>query len=76
LSKDFLKLVAVAIVVGLPAAYFAVQRWLTDFAFRIDLGPTPFVLAAAAAFAVAGLTVSYHAVRAARLNPSRTLRSE
>ena len=76
LSKDFLKLVGIAIVIGLPMAYWAVQRWLADFAYRIDLGPAPFALAAAAAFAIAALTVSYHAFRAARLDPSRTLRSE
>jgi len=76
LSKDFLKLVAVAIAIGLPIAYWTVQRWLADFAYRIDLGLSPFALAAAAAFTIAALTVSYHALRAARLDPSRTLRSE
>jgi putative ABC transport system permease protein len=76
LSKDFLKLVAVAIAVGMPVAYVAMQRWLTDFAYRVDLEPGPFVGAAGAALAIAALTVSYHAFQAARTDPSRTLRSE
>jgi len=76
LSKDFLKLVAVAVAVGTPAAYVAVDRWLSDFAYRVDLGPGPFLLAAAVAFAIAALTVSYHAVRTAHTDPARALRSE
>jgi len=76
LSKDFLTLVAVAVVLGTPLAYLAVRQWLADFAYRVDLGPTPFALAAGAAFVLAALTVSYHALRAARLNPATTLRDE
>jgi putative ABC transport system permease protein len=76
LSKDFLKLVAVAIGVGVPLAYWGMQQWLTDFAYRVDLGLAPFVGAAGAALAIAAVTVSYHAVRAARTDPSRALRSE
>jgi putative ABC transport system permease protein len=76
LSKDFLKLVAVAIVVGMPVAYLAVQQWLQDFAYRIDLGLMPFAGAALAAFVIAAVTVSYHAVQAAWTDPSRALRSE
>lgn len=76
LSADFLKLVAGAIVIGTPLAYLAVRRWLQNFAYHVDLGPTPFVLAAGAALAIAALTVSYHAFRAARLDPATTLRDE
>ena len=76
LSADFLKLVAGAIVIGTPLAYLAVRRWLQNFAYHVDLGPTPFVLAAGAALAIAALTVSYHAFRAARIDPATTLRDE
>jgi putative ABC transport system permease protein len=76
LSADFLKLVAIAIGVGMPVAYLAVRQWLQDFAYRVDLGVLPFAGAAAAAFAIAALTVSTHAVRAARTDPARALRSE
>jgi putative ABC transport system permease protein len=76
LSADFLKLVAIAIVIGAPVAYLVARQWLQDFAYHVDLGPMPFVLAAGAALAIAGLTVSYHALRAARTDPARALRSE
>jgi putative ABC transport system permease protein len=76
LSTDFLKLVAAGIAVGAPLAYLAAQQWLQDFAYHVDLGPVPFLLAAAVALVIAGLTVSYHAVRAARLDPALTLRDE
>jgi len=74
LSTDFLKLVAGAVVLGTPVAYLAARQWLQNFAYHVDLGPTPFVLAAVGALAIAGLTVSYHALRAARIDPARTLR--
>jgi putative ABC transport system permease protein len=76
LSADFLKLVVVAIVVGAPVAYLLAQRWLQDFAYHVDLGPVPFVVAAVGALLIAGLTVSMHALRAARTDPARALRSE
>jgi putative ABC transport system permease protein len=76
LSKEFLQLVAVAIVLGVPLAYVTARWWLQDFAYHVGLGPGPFVLAAGSALAIAGLTVSYHALRAARTDPAMTLRDE
>jgi putative ABC transport system permease protein len=76
LSREFLYLVGVAVVLGIPLAYLAAQRWLQDFAYHVDLGPAPFVIAAGGAFAIAGLTVSYHALRAARTDPAVALRDE
>jgi putative ABC transport system permease protein len=76
LSIDFLKLVAFAFVVGAPVAFFAMQRWLEDFAYRIDLGPGVFILAGGAALAIALLAVSYQSVRAALADPVKSLRYE
>jgi len=76
LSTDFLRLVALALVVAAPAAYVLMQRWLEDFAYRIDIGPGVFVLAIAATLAVALATVSAQALRAAWMDPAPTLRSE
>ena len=76
LTKDFLKLVALAFVIAVPAAYVAAQRWLEDFAFRIDLSWTVFLLAGAAAVVVAVLSVGYQSVRAALTNPVHSLRHE
>jgi putative ABC transport system permease protein len=76
LSTEFLQLVAVAIGLGVPLAYLAARQWLQDFAYHVELGPGPFVAAAVGALIIAGLTVSYHALRAARTDPVRALRSE
>ncbi len=76
LSKDFLKLVGIAFVIAAPLAYYAMSRWLEDFAYRIDLGVGVFVLAGALALGIALATVSYQAIRAALANPVEALRSE
>lgn len=76
LSKEYAVLLAVAFVVGAPAAYTGMQRWLQNFAYRVDVGVGPFVWTAGLAVLVAGLTVSVHAFRAARVDPARTLRDE
>jgi putative ABC transport system permease protein len=76
LSTDFVRLVLVAVGVAAPVAYMLVQRWLADFAYRIDLGLAPFAVAAAAALVIALGTVSTQALRAARVDPAKTLRSE
>ena len=76
LSKDFAGLVLVAFVLAVPVAYLAMQRWLEDFAYRIELGPGVFLLAGALALGVALLTVSYQAVKAALADPVESLRYE
>ena len=76
LAKDFLKLVLLAIVVASPIAYWAMSRWLADFAYRITLQWWMFVLAGAAAIGIAFLTVSFQSIRAALANPVESLRSE
>jgi putative ABC transport system permease protein len=76
LSKDFLKLVLVAFVVATPVVYLAANRWLDGFAFRIDVGVGTLLLAGLLAFAIALLTVSYQALKAATMTPVKSLRSE
>jgi hypothetical protein len=65
-----------AIAIGTPLAYLIVRQWLQNFAYHVDLGPMPFALAGGSALAIAALTVSYHSLRAARLNPTIALREE
>jgi putative ABC transport system permease protein len=76
LSKEFLLLVGVANLIAWPVAYYAMSRWLQDFAYRIELGPGTFVLGGAVALAIALLTVSYQAIKAAQANPVEALRYE
>lgn len=76
LSKDFLKLVVVAIVLASPLAWWAMSTWLQDFAYKIDIAWWVFVLAGLLATGIALLTVSFQSVKAALMNPVKSLRSE
>lgn len=76
LAKDFLKLVLIAIVAASPVAYYFMQKWLSDFAYRIDLQWWLFAGAGAVALLIAFLTVSFQSVKAALVNPVKSLKSE
>ncbi|MEM8557785.1 MAG: ABC transporter permease [Bacteroidota bacterium] len=76
LSLDFVKLVAVAFLVAAPIGYVAMQRWLADFAYRIELGPGLFLVAGGGALVIALAAVSVQALRAATADPVRSLRYE
>ncbi|NUN99830.1 MAG: ABC transporter permease [Saprospiraceae bacterium] len=76
LANDFLKLVAVAILLASPVAYWFMNQWLSDFAYRIDMQWWMFVLAGASAMAIAFFTVSVLSVKAALANPVKSLRNE
>ncbi len=76
LSKDFLKLVLVAIVLAVPVSWYFMSKWLEDFAYRITISWWTFALAGVLALIIALLTVSYQAIRAAIVNPAKSLRSE
>jgi putative ABC transport system permease protein len=76
LSMDFLRLVLAAFVVAIPVAYVGMQRWLADFAYRVDLGLWVFLGAGGLVLAVALATVGTQAWCAARLDPTKALRSE
>jgi ABC-type antimicrobial peptide transport system permease subunit len=76
LSKDFLKLVLIAIVIASPIAWYAMNRWLQDFAYKIDIAWWVFALAGLLAVGIALITVSFQSIRAALMNPVKSLRSE
>ncbi len=76
LSKDFLKLVGVAIVIATPIAWWAMDKWLQAFAYRVPITWWMFALAGLIAVTIALLTVSFQAIRAAVANPINSLRSE
>jgi putative ABC transport system permease protein len=76
ISKDFVLLVLIAIVLSLPFAWWSMKNWLHNFAYRIDIRYITFVLAALAALIITFLTIGYHTVRAALANPADSLREE
>ena len=76
LSKEFVRLVAIAFLIAAPVAWLVMSRWLRDFPYRITIGWGVFVLAALLAIAITLLTVGLRALRAALANPVDSLRSE
>jgi putative ABC transport system permease protein len=76
LSKDFLKLVALAIIIASPLAWLAMNKWLDNFAYRIRIAWTVFAITAIIALLIALFTISFQAVKAAVANPVKSLRSE
>ncbi|MBN8789639.1 MAG: ABC transporter permease [Terrimonas sp.] len=76
LSKDFIKLVLIANIIAWPVAWFVVNNWLNDFAYRIPVSWQVFLLAGGAAVLIALATVSFQAVKAAMANPVKSLRTE
>jgi len=76
LTREFIVLVSVAMLLAFPAGYYLMHRWLQDFAYRIDIEWWVFAVAGGFTIAVALLTVSYQAIKAALMNPVRSLKSE
>jgi putative ABC transport system permease protein len=75
-SKEFLWLVLAANGAAVPVAYFMMRAWLDNFAYRVGMTPSAFIVAGGSALVVALVTVSYHAVRSSHTNPVQSLRYE
>jgi putative ABC transport system permease protein len=75
-NKEFTKLVVIAFVIAVPAAWYLMNSWLQSFAYRIDVGMGTILLVGILALAVAWLTVSYQSIKATLINPVDSLRSE
>jgi len=76
LTKDFSILILIAFVISVPLAYYFGNRWLDSFAYKTEIGVFIFIFSGAIALLLAVLTVSYHTIRAARMNPVTSLRYE
>tara|TARA_R110002124_G_scaffold57700_9_gene161461 strand:- start:11815 stop:14187 length:2373 start_codon:yes stop_codon:yes gene_type:complete len=76
LSKEFLKLVGLAIIVASPLAWLVMNYWLEDFAYQIEIQWWVFVMAGTMVLTIALLTVGFHAIKAANINPVKSLRTE
>ncbi|MEZ4903226.1 MAG: FtsX-like permease family protein [Spirosomataceae bacterium] len=76
LSKDFLQLVLISICIASPLAYYGMSQWLQDFAFRIAIEWWIFVASGILALMIAFLTIGYQSIKAALMNPVKSLKSE
>jgi len=76
LSTGFTKLILIAIVIAIPIAWFATNKWLSSFAYRVNVGWGIFLISSLGALAIAWITVSYESVKAAIANPIKSLRTE
>jgi putative ABC transport system permease protein len=76
ISRDFIKLVLIALFIATPIAWFSMNTWLQGFTYRVHISATVFLVAGVLAIGIAMLTVSYQAIRAALANPIKSLRSE
>jgi putative ABC transport system permease protein len=76
LGKDFLKLVLIGGLIAVPISLWVTKEWLSAFAYQINISPAPFLVTIALSLLVAALTVSSRAIKAALMNPVKSLRSE
>jgi putative ABC transport system permease protein len=76
MSKEFVKLVLLAFIVAIPLSWYAMQKWLEGFEYKMSLNIAPFVYAGLTALVIALLTISYESLRAANTDPAKTLRTE
>jgi putative ABC transport system permease protein len=76
LSKDFIKLVFISIIIASPIAYYLMNKWLQNFEYKVEISWWIFALAGVSAIVVALLTVSFQAIRAAIMNPVKSLKSD
>lgn len=76
LSKDFTRPVLIAIGISIPVSWYLMSNWLSDYAYRIDIGWWVFALGSGVALLVAWLTVSWQSIKAATMNPTKSLKTE
>ena len=75
-NKDFIKLVGLSFLIAIPVGWYAMNTWLQDFAYKIELGPSIFITAGVLALVIALFTVSFKSIKTATANPVDSLRSE
>jgi putative ABC transport system permease protein len=75
-SKEYIKLILIGFLFAAPFAWYVMKGWLDNFTYKIELGPTIFLIGFGVAFVIAILTVGYRSLRAATANPVNSLRSE
>ncbi len=76
LTKNFLSLVVIALFIAIPTSYYLMQEWLKDYEYRIGMSWSVFAIAGISAIVIALLTISYHAIKSALIDPAKVLRTE
>ncbi|MFZ1714057.1 MAG: ABC transporter permease, partial [Saprospiraceae bacterium] len=76
LSKDFMKLALIAVIIAFPLGWWAMNKWLEGFVYKVEIGPYIFVISFALILVITMVTVGYQAVKAAIANPIQALRTE
>jgi putative ABC transport system permease protein len=76
LNKNFTWLIIVAFVIAVPIAWYVIEKWLSQFAYQVEVGVWPFVLAGIAVMLITWITVSYQSYKASRVNPVDVLKAE
>ena len=76
LNKKFTWLIVVAFVIAIPIAWYAIEQWLNQFAYQVEVGIFPFMLAGMTVLLITWITVSYQSFKASRVNPVDVLKAE
>lgn len=76
LSRDFMMLVLIAIIIATPISWYAMSRWLQGFAYKMEIQPWIFIFSGCIALAIAAMTISFQSIKSAVMNPVNSLRSE
>lgn len=76
LNKNFTRLIVIAFVIAIPIAWYAIQQWLSQFEYQVEVGAWPFVLSGMAVLLITWITVSYQSFKASRINPVEVLKAE
>lgn len=75
-GKEFIILIVIAFIIAAPVAYYVMHNWLENFAYQINIGAEIFLIAIGTSFLIAALTIAYQAIKAALVNPVKSLRTE
>jgi ABC-type antimicrobial peptide transport system permease subunit len=75
-TKSILGLISISFLISAPVAWYLSSEWLSDFAFKIDIGVQPFIIGGLSAMIIAVATVSYHTIKVATANPVESLKYE
>jgi ABC-type antimicrobial peptide transport system permease subunit len=76
ISRDFLILVTIAIIIAFPIAYYFMNNWLQNYVYKTEIGVTLFITAALLTLLITFVTISYKAYQASIMNPARSLKAE